>query len=643
MFKLPSTFRRDEPRQANGFTLVEMLVAVTLVLLMMSMFAQVFVMSTGSLSQQRGIAENDQRARLLTMTIRGDLDARTFRDVLPFRANEDTRQLGHSLARRAGYLEIDEGVPSDDGDDVLTFTASVNIHLQGKDASPFVGKATSLSRAAIASVASTSSITVNGDITSFIAAGSQICIAQSDYNNGCFSVVGSPSFASGVTTITLNTTLLNTLSAQTGIVCISPTEPEGDDGVFGNGTTASAFAEVCYFLRNGILYRRTLLIRDTPPGVSAQPTWSTGVPIFWNNSNWNTNLQTENYSPPPPTGLAASTFWRDFDYSAFYYTGDNTSGEAPGVRFHNSAESLSNSSQSSQLLTNYSQTITPSYPLPLQAIASLPFSLGIPHWRFGHSTSNGLPQDASAPAKLNGNYVSIGRFNLQECSNTNFGYPGHVNNGNPFDNQSIDVNPVTGLVTAFESQIFRRGEDILLSNVLSFDVKVWDEINGLFVDVGNTTSPNGPFSSQPNVIAGTGVITDDGTKTGVIVGGRLNSTYGSNDHYRFDTWHPNASITTKASSVTGSTFYNEPPYYQPPPYYTNNPSPSAPYTYNEPPYVPVARNPSTSLFHATPLAAIQITISFRDVSSNQIRQVTIVQSLIDQVKQTGVTNQVPEE
>jgi len=48
--------RTDFRSRVAGFTLVEMLVAVALVLLMMSIFAQIFQMATGSLSQQRGIA-----------------------------------------------------------------------------------------------------------------------------------------------------------------------------------------------------------------------------------------------------------------------------------------------------------------------------------------------------------------------------------------------------------------------------------------------------------------------------------------------------------------------------------------------------------------------------------------------------------
>lgn len=636
----PSSIRRIHPQpHSAGFTLVEMLISVALVLLMMSMFAGVFVTSTDSLSTQRGIAENDQRGRLLTMTIRGDLDERTFRDVLPFRANEDTRSLGHSLSRRAGYLEIDEGNPSDDTDDSISFTASVNIRLQSKDASPFVGSAQPLSGVNATVVGN--SFVISGNYTSLIAPNTRIW------------VVGNPNIPYSVTSVVPSgsNTIVNVFQtiSQSGAVSmyLSENEPEFDDGDFHNQMSVSALAEVSYFLRNGILYRRILLIRDTPSGVDGQPSWSTGVPVLWNDGNANTNLpKFNNNSLTGDYSLAngaATTFWRDFDYSAFYYTG-NGAGAARGVRFHSSAESLSNSNQVPQILTN---------PVAMAA-TSFPFSLGIPHWRFGHSTTNGLPQDASTIAFLNGVQVNIGRFNLQECANTNFGYPGNINNGNPFDNQNLIVDPATGLVTAFEGVAppppARRGQDILMSNVLSFDVKVWDPINLLFVDVGNNTSPGGAFSAD------VGVITDT---NGNIVGGRLNSTYGAgygsgfgvngtNGHYRFDTWHPNASTTTTTlplSAIYPSPpyFYNEPPYYQPPPYYNNNPIPPAPYTYSEPPYVPVVRNPVTNQLQATPLSAIQIKINFRDISSNQIRQVTIVQSLVDRVKGASLTNEAPQE
>jgi|GEM_PF-922376 len=616
-----------------GFTLVEMLVSVALVLIMMVLFAQVFVETTKNLSQQRGIAENDQRTRMLSTVLREDLDLRTFRDVFPFRGSEDTRQLGRSLARRAGYFEIDEGNPSDDTDDVLQFTASINVRLQSNDSTPFIGKAgafgAGLSMVAIGSIPSTSSIVIAGNFTNFIATASNVYIVRGYQNNGRYTV-GSTSFDGTNTTINLTAPAsiasLNTAPTAMGFVCLSESDPDFDDGISGNQLGTSALAEVCYFLRNGILYRRVLLIRDTASGGDAQPTWSTGVPILWNGS-------TENY---PPVGT--STFWRDLDYSAFYFNGKSTSSGtlAPGVRFHDSRESMSNSSQSPLLMVNES----PLNASPPGPAISFPLSLGMPHLRFGHSTNSGLPQDASTTATLTtGGTVSIGRFNLQECSDSRFGYPGFLPNDpisstpntNPFDRQNIQVDPDTGLVVEYSnvSPVFRRGEDILMSNVLSFDVKVWDPVNSQFVDIGDSTV-SGPF--HPNV----GVLLDANNN---IVGGRLNSTYGANGHYRFDTWHP-------SGFTVGSTYYNEPPYYG------VSPAPAPPYAYTEPPFVPAAFNPTaynpvtktfTGQNQTFPLSAIQITINYRDLSSNMVRQVTVVQSLIDRVKPPTTTTEPPEE
>jgi len=591
-----------------GFTLVEMLVSVAIVLLMMSMFAQIFQMATGSLSQQRGIAENDQKARMITTTLRGDLERRTFRDVFPFRAGEDTRQLGHSLARRAGYFEIDENDPFDDTDDVLSFTASVNIKLQNKDGSPFTGRATALSARAITNLTA-NSIDIAGSYASVIPANLRVWIVGSlgpngETNNGRYTVTSS----TGTTTINFPASSFNTAAytpsatAPWGYIYLSESEPDFDDGLFGNDTAVSSAAEVCYFLRNGVLYRRVLLIREPTSGTDAQPTWTTGVPQLWNSSTLN-----ENY----PTSGTATTFWRDFDYSAFYFTGKVSSSgtQAPGVRFHSAAESLSNSSQAPLRLSNDTTVSSPS---------SFPVSLGLPYLRFGHGTS-GLPQDGSS-SSASGN-VTFRRFNLQECSNSIFGYPGNVLNGNPMNRTDLTLNPndgtaTAGLVTQYSTETSRRGEDILMSNVLSFDVKVWDPIYNSFVDVGDDTdAPNGPFSSTAR--------------------GRLNTAYAPGPtHFRFDTWHPLASISGNG----------------------------------EPPIVPFNRGVdglpgvagtdddsnsriddlselgwSGSDDRPESLSAIQITINYRDISSSQVRQVTIVQSLVDRVKRTPVTNEAPEE
>ena len=62
-----------------GFTLVELLVAVALMTLIMVMMVQVFRVSTTLIAAQKGLAENNQRARLLTTMLRADVNRRTFR------------------------------------------------------------------------------------------------------------------------------------------------------------------------------------------------------------------------------------------------------------------------------------------------------------------------------------------------------------------------------------------------------------------------------------------------------------------------------------------------------------------------------------------------------------------------------------
>src|ERR1700733_11132476 len=67
-----------------SFTLVEMLVVMALTLIMMVVFAQVFGNSADFVRRQKGIAENDQAARILTTALYNDLQARTMRIVAPF-------------------------------------------------------------------------------------------------------------------------------------------------------------------------------------------------------------------------------------------------------------------------------------------------------------------------------------------------------------------------------------------------------------------------------------------------------------------------------------------------------------------------------------------------------------------------------
>ncbi|QDT63756.1 prepilin-type N-terminal cleavage/methylation domain-containing protein [Calycomorphotria hydatis] len=111
--------RQLGPRPARrGFTLVEMLVSTALVVLMMLMFAQVFSIVTNTVSAQKGIAENDQKARTLINIVKGDLNSRTFKDIKPFWPGQTTS----GIPEREGYFSISENDPNNPTDDVLQFT-----------------------------------------------------------------------------------------------------------------------------------------------------------------------------------------------------------------------------------------------------------------------------------------------------------------------------------------------------------------------------------------------------------------------------------------------------------------------------------------------------------------------------------------
>src|SRR5262245_21137 len=92
---------RADKRRA--YTLVEMLVAVGLSLVLMTLFATIFQMATQAMTVQKGLAANDQKVRLVETLLRNDLNGdmydkidptkprtyRTFRNLIPFGAGEN--------------------------------------------------------------------------------------------------------------------------------------------------------------------------------------------------------------------------------------------------------------------------------------------------------------------------------------------------------------------------------------------------------------------------------------------------------------------------------------------------------------------------------------------------------------------------
>ena len=463
--------RSTAPVRSSGFTLIEMLVAITLVLIMMTMFAQVFQMAGGSISKMRGISENDQRARTLQTIIKADLDKRTQNWVYPFAANEDANAAESLVTRRRGYFYISENNPSDTTDDKLQFTVMSTITTANTDDTPYYGQAMT---------------------------------------------IPDPTTSSSVQSPFINL----------------PNQPDADDAQLSpNNTGQSVAAEVCYFLRNGNLYRRQLLIRQpstiitsrNQPDDSASITAGTSLflPSYPNVPGYVWQLSTNN------NGLG--TFWGDYDYSAFLTV--NGGGNSLGATFLG-LDALDNS---------------------LNATGSL----GNPAFRFGFSppalggTLRGRSKEFAADPNLafSGNPMTyIGSFTLQECSDPNFQYPQNFasSGGVPTHPTDYDLSTdfeqglgTTGAIAVASNrgggtddlrQGLRRGEDLLMTNVHSFDVQVWDTAMGGFINIG---------TSDPSLTGADYHLNNRNGGSSASYGPRVNENFGAGAiNAVFDTWHP---------------------------------------------------------------------------------------------------------
>ncbi|MEK6261745.1 MAG: type II secretion system protein [Planctomycetota bacterium] len=595
-----------------GFTLIEMLISVGLVLLMMSLFAQIFQMAGASISKQRGLMENDQRARTLQTIVKGDLDKRTFSKVLPFAANEDTTQGEAELSKRRGYFYYSENDPNNQLDDVLQFTMQSSIIVYNKDPSPYYGRALQL--------------------TTF------------DH----------------------------------------PNQPDTDDALrVPNNTGLSTLAEISYFVRNGNLYRRQLLIREPIPlaGSTEQPQDANGDNFFDPNAS-GTAAPVVLY-PSGVTVMTATNFWNDFDYSAFL-TFERTS---PG--------------SDNGLIYTGTSNVTGARFIGVNALnndGTAAFQLGKPVYRFGHqapvstavvgpfiASEIGQPKeytDTSATAEF------IGRFTLEECSSAGFTYP-QQRGGDPMRRGTSLTLNADKVVTGFTGGP-RRGEDLLMSNVHSFDVQVWDDAAGAsglgaFVDIGGTNAVDYAMTNNRH--------------DNPIYGGSdllYGPTTSASTNRVFDTWHPQFNLTTSndpspsPNTTTGQTIYDDPPFrpsilkaesvtgvaadtdawaadttysvgdirfptgppgatagasparlpYGLPFYYrcvgTTGMAKSALLAASEPSWpridgLKVIDNEVTwqAVENRRPLKAIKLEIRFVDTSTQQMRQLTIIQSLVD--------------
>lgn len=578
----------------GGFTLVEMLVAVAVVVVMMTLFTTIFQVATNGMQKSKGISENDQRVRLVVTMLRNDLSSsptdrvtgnqtrqhRTFRVLIPYAAGEPTANppvnpetlIAAAPEDRSGYFYISEGDPFDDTDDNIQLTVVVpsasNERIYGRAAGLFPDSAGNY-----------------GDQTATPPVGTPPALpALAPPGNWWFN------------------------------------QPEFDD-LLGtpNQAGSSTTAEVSYFLRNGTLYRRVMLVRQ--PNVTVTPA--------------NNPTPTDNASPAAGAlSLAAYTggaisLWRDFDYSVFY--------GVAGTTFHG-FDDLQNNNVASTLLS--------------------------PATRWGFDATSAAGSGLGRPREYDSSNNYIGRFTHRETSDANFGYPATIPGGlggNPMA-ASTTLTLSNGVVTSTAVASFpsgsRVGEDVLMSNVIAFDIKVWDPAASL----GPDGQPGIGFDTLGNPY-------DDDHINGANDNGEIGA-YGSDDGDWRDIGHPGLKIGTnyygfyrKPLDASGNpnaaalpNQYYSNPFGTPPTnrYDTWGPGIDSDGTAGNdlPPFQPIYAGPdgkpgkanydddnangiddagelgATGSDDFAPLTAIKITIRFYDVTSNQVRDITGVYPLV---------------
>lgn len=503
----------------SGFTLLELLVTIGLLVLLMSIFATIFQQATRIFAVQRGILANDQRSRVLYKQLEDDLRNISFKSlpgidgVVPYIGNYvNTAGQNQQLTfagnpypdQMKGYLYISENDPNSDTDDVLQFTIDLP-----EGAEPLAGKAD-----------------------------------------------------------------------QRGFPWASePNTPDNDDGDLTNQTMISSMAEVSYFMRGTTLYRRQLLLREPAAPLELYPLearfqprvqTSAGPPIV-RYDVFDLDRNNDNVSESTSYNVATSgnSFYNRFDLSAHYEYSDltgyrdlTTTDQRDGLGYAKVHGSLSNDPRIS------------SYPL------------GDPRYRFGHYNSElhsmnprlssiGLPREFVSGTGVTGPRF-IGRFTHEETSADTFCYPlfqsatspsnlddfGNPTalNSNPFFKTDFDLTNYDRTWRLNEDYSgLRKGEDILMTNVLSFNVEVWDNAIKDFVNLGHAGKDYHFDQNNDGIV-------DPGETQGFSSGDYQRSSYTSSpwnaaygdpsspNKFILDTWHPNATTGTNVATGGGTSF-----------------------------------------------------------------------------------------
>jgi hypothetical protein len=245
----------------------------------------------------------------------------------------------------------------------------------------------------------------------------------------------------------------------------------------------------------------------------------------------------------------AVNFWRHFDFSG--HPGIVTDGALPPNYFYDGVVF----NGASSLLMAFSVPVFTYSTSP--ANPQFPTEIAYPPNRFGHNAINPVPLSAVPAPPFGGQpreYGTgdwwVGRLTMEETSHAGVQYPMLVHQvpNSPSDvnndfNTASNWNDANGdaVIDSYASGPW-RGEDLLLTNVHAFDVKVWDETLGSFVDVGHTlTSSSGArgdfhiLNRNNNRYGATRSISDP---TDQIVNPRDPTSLVGTGRRVFDTWYP---------------------------------------------------------------------------------------------------------
>lgn len=506
--RLPTQIHSRQSPDRSAFTLVEMLVSVTLVLLMMTMFASIFQMATGTMSKQKAISEHDQRARSLTTVIRKDLQHRTSRYPFAFYPGEDSANSVTSFSNRSGYFYLSTNDPNSGLDDQLQFTVSANILAEDQDGTPFFGAAVPL---------------------------------VDRRTNGAVS---------------------NAFS-----LAINPNQPETDDGsISPNYVGTSPAAEICYFVRRGNLYRRVLLVREplafAGQNLAPQPTSRSGYDYFLGQPNTSDNTTYDGLFQPNGSDIT-NDFYRLFDYSAYAdLTGLQKTAFLGVASLGNESSAPSGSSLGlpqrrfgfNSDFNSVAHGLSREHTVLPNAGFGPPKFLGRPTQAETSTLNFNWPQatSRSEPASPINTAVPDSTQVLQSDMNHD-GTPETATNGNPFDvmQSPLQLNPLNGLISAYDGSVnsalvegrggLRRMEDLLLANVHEMKIEIWDERLGRFATPGHASL--NPATGQAGDFHWARCMNPSYGPLGTLAPpGRV-----------FDTWHPNVDLAN-------DTFFDNPPY-----------------------------------------------------------------------------------